>query len=319
MELEPVLPFEPVRSLIIPQEKRWIAQLKWDGVRMLLYYDGAKVKLVNRRLNERTLQYPELQAITAYCSAESVILDGEMVALEDGMPSFHQIMRRDRASKGSHIAALVEEVPIYYMVFDVLYCNGRWVTEQPLQERQQLLEKIILPGRTVQLVSSTPDIRALFELARRHKLEGIVIKDVHSRYELGGKDERWLKHKNIQDVTAIVGGVTYRDGQVNALLLGLYDEESNLWYIGHAGAGRLSQQEWAGVTAMAAQLTVRERPFINLPERSKQAVWLKPWLAARVHYLEWTRHHTLRQPVVHALLEAQPGMCGFDQLGKPSS
>lgn len=314
MELEPVIPFEPIRSASIPQDKQWIAQLKWDGVRMLLYYNGTTVRLINRRLNDRTAQYPELQAITSFCSADSVILDGELIALEDGKPSFHQIMRRDRTGKGAHITVLMEEVPVYYMVFDVLYCNGRSVVEQPLLERQQLLERILLPGKTVQLVTSTPNTQALFELARQHKLEGIVIKDVHSTYEPGGKDGRWQKHKNIQDVTAVVGGVTYRDKQVNALMLGLYDEQGRLWYIGHVGAARLTQEEWAVLTAMAGQLAISKSPFANLPERSKGANWLRPWLAARVHYLEWTHHRTLRQPVLHALLEARPGMCGWDQI-----
>ncbi|KRF39145.1 hypothetical protein ASG93_23590 [Paenibacillus sp. Soil787] len=76
MELKPVFPFEPISTETIPASDDWVAQIKWDGVRMLTYFDGNDVRLVNRRCNDRTKQYPELLAIKTYCSASSVILDG---------------------------------------------------------------------------------------------------------------------------------------------------------------------------------------------------------------------------------------------------
>ncbi|WP_028563134.1 RNA ligase family protein [Paenibacillus pinihumi] len=313
MELEPVIPFEPVIVDNIPSGKQWVGQVKWDGVRMLLYYDGTHVRLVNRRLNDRTAQYPELQQIEQFCTAQSVILDGEIIALDQGKPSFHQIMRRDRAHKTSSIPGLVKEVPITYMLFDVLFIDGRWVTDLPLHKRQQLLESIIRPGATVQLVTSTPDSTALYDVMVAHQLEGIVIKDLDSPYAVQGKDDRWRKKKNIQDLTAAVGGVTYRGKQVNALLLGLYDADGKLWYIGHAGTGKLNTEDWANLTRLTNELKVAERPFANVPERSKEAVWIKPWLAVKVHYLEWTRHSTLRQPSIQAVIQADPASCTFQQ------
>ncbi|MDB5052920.1 MAG: ligase [Bacilli bacterium] len=96
MELEPVIPFEPIRSNSIPEGSVWIHQIKWDGVRVLTYYDGFKCRLFNRKLNERTNQYPELLDVKSYCHSDSVILDGEIIALgSDGKPSFHEVMRRD--------------------------------------------------------------------------------------------------------------------------------------------------------------------------------------------------------------------------------
>lgn len=69
MDLKPVVPFEPKSTEIIPIGKNWIGRVKWDGVRVLTYYDGLKVKLFNRKLNERTSQFFELVNIKSYCSA----------------------------------------------------------------------------------------------------------------------------------------------------------------------------------------------------------------------------------------------------------
>lgn len=320
MDLVPVIPFEPVRTETLPTGKQWIAQIKWDGVRMLTYYDGENVKLVNRRLNERTLQYPELADIQTYCDAGSVILDGEVIALDNGKPSFHEVMRRDRLKSAERVRFVQSSVPIVYMVFDVLFHNGAWVTERSLEERQAMLEGMIRPNEHVQLVPSFPDLPQLYDVVRQHQLEGIVCKDLTSTYVVNGKDKRWLKKKLIQDLIAVVGGVTYRGGIVNALLLGLYDHQGRLWYIGHAGTGKLKQEDWRAITEKTASMKVPDMPFANMPERSKGAVWIQPAMTAKIHFMEWTPHMTLRHPSIQALMDLPPKECKFtDHNGKENS
>ncbi|WP_166246329.1 RNA ligase family protein [Paenibacillus turpanensis] len=314
MKLTPIIPFEPVSADQFPEQGRWVAQIKWDGVRMLVYADGQDVRLVNRKRNDRTMQYPELVSVRDYCSAESVILDGEIIALDKGKPAFHQVMRRDGIRKASSVGNVQREVPITYMVFDILYCNGEWVTGRTLEERQELLAEVIQPNATVQLVSSHSDLQALHEVSKQHDLEGIVVKDVSSKYVIDGKDRRWLKMKWFKDLYAVVGGVTHRAGTVNALLLGLYDEQGKLWYIGHAGTGRLTVQDWKTVTEIAAKLQRDERPFANVPERSKEATWIEPMLSVRVQFMEWTPYTTLRQPSIQSFVEMKPEECTFGQV-----
>lgn len=314
MKLEPVVPFEPIATDRLPEGKEWIAQLKWDGVRMLVYYDGERTRLVNRKLNERTMQYPELLEVSSYCKADSVILDGEIIALEGSKPSFHQVMKRDSLRSSQRIPFVRQQVPVVYMIFDILYYNGSWVTSQPLLERQQLLERIIRPTPYAQVVPSYTEIAGLFEVVKQHQLEGIVCKDSSSVYAINGKDKRWLKKKLFQDVVAVVGGVTHRAGTVNALLLGLYDEAGRLWYIGHAGTGKLTQQDWKSVTERARELTIREKPFVNQPERSKDAVWIRPDMTVKVHFMEWTHNRTLRQPSIQSFMDIAPRDCTFSSV-----
>lgn len=306
MQLKPIIPFEPVRAEKPPEGGSWVAQVKWDGVRMLSYYDGEKVRLVNRNLNDRTRQYPELLAASEYCRADSFILDGEVIAFDDRKPAFSEIMRRDRSK--TNVEQAMRRIPITYMVFDILYCDGEWVTQKPLRERQALLERVLIPGKHVQPVGNFPDPSALMAQMRERGMEGIVCKDLDGAYAIGGKDKRWQKLKLYHDLTAVVGGVTYRSGTVNALLLGVY-VRGELIYIGHAGTGKLRVADWRDVTERVRPLAMAKRPFANVPERSKDAVWVKPELTVKVQFMEWTPGGTMRQPSIQAFVDVDPQTC----------
>lgn len=308
--LEPLVPFEPVRTDRIIEGEPWVAQVKWDGVRVLTYYDGNEVRLYNRKKNERTLHYPELTDLASYCKAGSVILDGEVIALDaNGKPSFHEVMRRDGIRRMERVDYMRKAVPITYMIFDVIYCDGEWVYDRKLRERMDILSTIILPGDRVQLVTSHPQGKDLFKAVQRQRLEGIVVKDLNSKYLINGKDSRWQKIKNYKDLIAVIGGVTLRDGVVNAVLLGLYDEKGRLWYIGHAGTGKFKREEWRNLTDRVKPLIVAQRPFVNKPERIKGAVWVKPELTVKVQFINWTEGHTLRQPSIQAFVDVPPEEC----------
>ncbi|MFC3771427.1 RNA ligase family protein [Paenibacillus sp. GCM10012303] len=317
MNLKPVIPFEPIRADKLPAGPNWIAQIKWDGVRMLVYFDGQETRLWNRRRNEKTLQYPEFTDIRSYCSAFSVILDGEMIALDQSKPAFHEIMKRDRLRTANKIGLAVSQTPVTYMIFDVLYCNGEWVNGRPLEQRQQLLEQIIIPGERVHTVKNYPDPSALLEVMKAHGMEGIVCKDLTSTYPLDGKDGRWQKVKLYHDRYAVVGGVTFRGKVVNALLLGLYDENGTLYYIGHAGTGKVTMAEWERLTARVQTMFARERPFRNEPERSKDAFWIRPEIVVKVQFLEWTPDGIMRHPSIQSFAEVDAGQlkgtCSFGQ------
>lgn len=307
--MEPVKPFEPVSTDEIPTGPSWVGQVKWDGVRILTYYDGSEIKLFNRRLNERTYHYPELLDIKKYCGAQSVILDGEVIALKDGMPSFYTVMKRDGISNLEKVNTLRKTVPITYMIFDGLYYNGKWITNLPFSERQEILDKIIKPNNYVQLVENFPDAKALYKIVKDKELEGIVIKDITSAYLINGKDRRWRKKKHFRDLIAVVGGVTLRGSIVNSLLLGLYNPKGELWYIGHAGTGKLTQEDWRTLTQNIQPLIQTNMPFTNRPPRYKECIWLKPLLTVKVNFTQWLKGHTLRQPSIQAFVKADPKEC----------
>ncbi|WP_379132395.1 RNA ligase family protein [Paenibacillus sp. sgz500958] len=313
MKFSPVVPFEPVISQDLPDGDAWIAQIKWDGVRMLAYYDGTSTELINRRGNRRTLQYPELNDVTAYCKADSVILDGEIIALKQGKPSFHEIMQRDSLRKEQAIQAALSRIPVIYMVFDILYCNGHWTVDQPLSQRQLLLSEMVIPHPHVQVVPSYNHPAELLNAARTNGLEGIICKNPNSMYAPGGKDKRWLKYKIISDLNAVAGGFTIRDGRINAVVLGLYDDDNKLQYIGHAGPGRLNSADWRKVIERGAALSTKICPFATAPARGSGVIWIEPMLVFKVNYLEWNASGTLRHPVIQAEVQIPPGECRLER------
>ncbi|MEH7453821.1 non-homologous end-joining DNA ligase [Gottfriedia acidiceleris] len=310
MELNPIFPFEPISSDIVPIGPEWISQIKWDGTRILTYFDGKEVKLFNRKLNDRTNIFPELTNIKSFTNAQSIILDGEVIALDqNGNPSFHEVMRRDGIRRMDRIDSAIEAVPIFYMIFDILFYNGEWVTQLSLQERQNLLLEAIQPNKQIQLVPNNTDGVALFEVAKQHNLEGIVCKNLNSKYLISGKHNAWQKVKNYKDVIAVIGGVTYRSGIVNSILVGLYNENDQLMFIGHVGTGKLTKSEWKDLTTVINTIKIENNPFSSQPKRIKEIQWIQPLLTVKVQFIEWTEGHSLRQPSIQAFIEKDPKEC----------
>nr|WP_295971325.1 DNA ligase D [uncultured Bacillus sp.] len=310
MNLKPIIPFEPVNSVTIPDSDEWIAQIKWDGVRVLTYYDGSNVQLYNRKMNQRTLHYPEITAISDYFIGKSVIFDGEVIALDEkGKPSFHEVMRRDGLRRIERVELVKEDVPIFYMIFDILYYNGKWICDQPLEKRLTFLQQCVAPTPHIQVVPSYMDTKNLWNIATQHQLEGIVCKKTDSPYLINEKNNNWQKIKNYQDAIAVIGGVTFRSGIVNSVLLGQYDQSGMLWYIGHCGTGKLTMKDWKRLTERVEPLLIQDQPFVNQPEQIKGVQWIRPVVTVKVNYIEWPKGKTLRQPSIQSFTETPAEDC----------
>lgn len=308
--MEPILPMEPKSSHSIPVGEDWVAQIKWDGVRMLLYKNDDDVSLFNRKKNVRTGHYPELTGDISYVAAQSVILDGEVIALgDDGKPSFHEVMRRDGIRNMGKVPFMQAAVPITYMIFDLLFLDGKWVTDYPLDKRIELLKRIIIPAPHVQLVNSHTDGSSLYRVIEENGMEGIVMKKMNSPYVMGEKKETWLKIKNYRDMLAVIGGYTVRGDVVNSLLLGVYDEHGAFIYVGHSGTGKFTQEEWRELSALLKGIGISEQPFRYRPERYRDAFWVKPQYVVKVKFVEWTSSGHLRQPSIQGLVDMNARDC----------
>ncbi|MBP1995004.1 ATP-dependent DNA ligase [Paenibacillus eucommiae] len=310
----PVTPFEPVRDSSVPDGEQWIHQIKWDGVRMLSYFDGKECRLFNRKGNERTQNYPELVDVRSYSAAGSFIMDGEIIALgADGKPSFHEVMRRDAIRKKEKVASAQKAVQITYMIFDILYYEGEWTTGLPLIARDSLLSEAIRPSDKVQKIVSFKEGQPLFDLMRQQGMEGIISKNLQSTYACSGKDRRWIKVKNYGDLVVVIGGFTLNGGTVNAILAGIYDTNGQLHYIGHVGTGTLARTEWGELTKRLRPTIQANCPFVNNHPDMKGATWVKPLFTARIMYSEWRwrEGRTLRHPSIQAFVDIPPHECVF--------
>ncbi|BBN99364.1 RNA ligase family protein [Sporolactobacillus terrae] len=313
MEFQPIKPFEPIRADVIPNGPDWVHQVKWDGVRLLAYCNGQKVRLFNRRQHERTLHYPELVSSIHASPASSLILDGEVIALDPhGRPSFHEIMKRDRTTPTGHAKA-TDSIRVFYMVFDLLYVNGDWLNSCPLSDRIERLQQWLPLSDAIHFVPVYDNGDALFAGVKEKHMEGIVSKKRNSRYGIGGKNGNWRKIKVTEDLIAVVGAVTYRNGRVNALLIGQYDLEHRLIYIGRVGSGTLTSQDWQAVTRLAELLKSQTNPFERQPENVKKVSWLIPKLTVKVEFQEWTENGSLRQPRILAFVDENPHRCILEE------
>ncbi|HET7616736.1 MAG TPA: non-homologous end-joining DNA ligase [Bacillales bacterium] len=308
--MEPIIPFEPVRSEKVPGGD-YIHQVKWDGVRILTYAASGQVRLFNRKKRERTMQYPELLETRKYCVAESVILDGEVIALnEGGTPEFQQVMRRDGLRSRERVDFVRKSIPIFYMIFDVLYLNGKWLNKEPFTERMEILSKILTPNETVQQVTSHEDGETLFRVIEEKGMEGIVSKKATSPYLIGGKSDKWIKVKNYLDEICVIGGYTVNDaGTANAVLLGLYNGANDLIYVGHCGTGKMSAADWRELADRFEPLKIAESPFVNKVQRVKNIRWVRPEKTSKIRFAQWTPEGSMRQPSIQAFVDVPAREC----------
>lgn len=295
----PIAPMEPVKCEKAFDSQDHVFQVKWDGVRILIFYDGLDVTLQNRRLHNRTLQYPELQALSRLAK-HPVIIDGEVIALKDAKPSFPTVMRRDGVSSASTASSLVNVIPISYMVFDILYYQDKLITSLPWHQRHKILEDLFSNSAPpFHLVENFSGGITLFKEVQRMGLEGVVAKVRESQYIPGGKSHLWQKIKNRPLLTCFIGGFTRRGKNANSLLLGVFDQGQFL-YVGRAGSG-LKEEEWASLTQVLLKSQISSSPFSN-PPRKAEITWVKPVHQVTVAYAEWTEETHLRSPVIKQIL-----------------
>ncbi|MGH9486657.1 MAG: non-homologous end-joining DNA ligase [Terriglobales bacterium] len=304
-----LLPSRPPRSQPRPmlatlatqpfRDPNWLFELKWDGIRAFAHACGGSMRLVSRYQRDLTRQYPELAAFPAPLDA---VLDGEIVALDaDGKPSFHRLQRRMNLIASAGIARLSEQMPVVFYAFDLLSLAGQDLTPKPLQFRKAQLAALPWSGPWRYSDHVVGNGAGLYELARRHGLEGIVAKRTDSPYE-AGRSRLWLKFKLQQRQDAVIVGFTDPQGSrtsIGALLLAVFEPELRRYvYVGKVGTGfdtaaraaLLHRLQAAARTPSAAALAGLDPP----PPRFHP---VPPQLVVEVKFAEWTPGGHLRAPV----------------------
>jgi len=165
-------------------DDNWGFEFKWDGIRGLAYVEGGRVRLISRSGEEITPRYPEIHQLGRALGSREVILDGEIVALdENGRPSFEQIQQRMGLNSESEIRRKMKVVPVVFMMFDLLWLEGKPLLDQPYAERRRLLAGLKLKGEWWQ----TPPFekgggKTMLEASAKAGLEGVMAKRLDSRY-----------------------------------------------------------------------------------------------------------------------------------------
>lgn len=305
---------KPVSYPQVFADSHYVFQVKWDGVRIIAYVNNGHVVLSNKNLKNKTTQFPELSGLSKHLEGKRAILDGEVIALKEGIPHFPSILRRNLCQSPAQINFLSQEFPAVYMIFDLIWLDDRDLRREPLELRSKLLNDHLKWHEPFHIVESFPDGPGLFAAVKENNLEGIVAKRKSSPYTAGKKHNDWLKIKYRRRQTFVIGGFTCNQQGVNALLAGLYDKSNrneSLYYVGKVGTG-LKSGEWELLSAMLPKIKAGKSPFINLNiNEVKQAIFIKPFLTAEIEFAEFTDHLHLRAPVIIGFSSVSPEECHF--------
>jgi bifunctional non-homologous end joining protein LigD len=280
----------------------WAYEVKWDGVRAIVYSRPGELRLESRNLNDIADSYPELAGLNRALSSHSAILDGEIVAFDgDGRPSFGALQRRMHVAGRAQARRLMARTPVTLMLFDLLWLDGHSTMGLTYLERRELLAALALDGEhwhTPEHVLG--DGAALLEASAAQGLEGVVAKRVDSAYRPGARASAWVKVKTVARQELVVGGWMpgkgKRRGTIGALLLGVHDRDGALRYAGRVGSG-FTERELARLQTLLAPFERATSPFTAGSSPPREAVFAEPRLVVEVQFANWTDDGSLRAPV----------------------
>lgn len=285
---------------VLPAGDDWAYEFKWDGVRALLDVTDAGVRLRSRAGNDVSGGYPELLLQAA--DIGDALLDGEIVAFVDGRPSFGNLQLRMHARGKSDVARLAEQVPVTYVVFDVLRRYGVDLTARPYRERRATLDRFDADHPDWTISPAFDDGPATEGVARAHGLEGVVAKRLSSPYRCGARHDDWRKLRFIHSGEFVVLGweaAPEHPSTLSSLVLGVVTDDG-LRYAGRVGSGI------SGRTAarLREALVPQPSPAVAAPppaSRGRIVRWVSPELVVEVEFSMWTNDGVLRQPVFRGI------------------
>jgi bifunctional non-homologous end joining protein LigD len=273
-------------------------EYKWDGVRALCYWDGRSLRLESRNQLDITRRYPELHVLADALGSRTAVLDGEIVALDESdRPSFPLLQNRMHVNDPAAIRRLVDEVPVRYLVFDLLYLDGRSTIERSYLHRRDLLEQLTLVGPSWQVPPAhVGEGVAMLQAAREQGLEGIVAKRIDSSYQPGRRSPDWLKIKVVQRQEFVIGGWVPEEGnntsRIGSILLGYYEPGRTngragklLRFAGGVGTG-FNDRWHRTLSSTLRPLTRASSPFAD-PVPKRDAIFVEPILVAEIEYRRW--------------------------------
>lgn len=264
----------------------WAFEGKWDGIRLIVEFDGRAITLRGRAGNDVTGRYPALQSLAQTLAGHSVVLDGEVVSLDEaGRTSF---------------SALQAGAAARFWAYDILHLDGVSLLRKRYDDRRRVLEALAAAVDGLEVPPQlTGPVDSVVEQSR--DLEGVVAKRRDSVYLPGKRGSAWIKTKNWLTQEVVIGGWARgrgtRAGRIGALLLGIPAEDGGLRYVGRVGAG-FREHDLDRLAALLGPLERKTSPFSDdVPGvRGRDLVWVTPKIVGEVRFRDRTGSGRLRHP-----------------------
>jgi DNA ligase D-like protein (predicted ligase) len=285
----------------------YIFEVKWDGVRALAATEDRGWRIWGRDQADYSQRYPEMEVLRRLPGG--TVVDGELVVFQkDGCTDFNALLGRHQLVHQRRIGHAARQLPVHYMVFDVLYEHGRSLLNEPFFRRRRILVDLIvdLDEPAVKFSEGIAGLgEELFERVTAQGHEGVMAKQQRSRYLPGKRSSAWRKIKPTQVIPCLIIGYTPSRHGFHGLLVAAVHEGA-FRYVGQITSG-FSNSAKASLAQRLAQRS-RSQPVVACPCPGR---WIEPGLYCRVQFLQWTPHGHLRGASFKGLLEEQkqgPGL-----------
>ncbi|OGD89242.1 hypothetical protein A3J17_00760 [Candidatus Curtissbacteria bacterium RIFCSPLOWO2_02_FULL_40_11] len=271
----------------------------------------SQVKIFSRNLENMTHSFPDLaEGVLKEVKAKSAILEGEAIAYNPLTSEFLPFQETTKRRRKYKIEEKAKELPLVMFAFDVLFLDGKDITQKPYSERRKLLEKILPAGRQIsssqtirlaeeKILTNSKQILEFFNESISEGLEGIMIKKLDSPYKAGGRGFHWIKFKRAQSgelsdtVDCVLLGIYAGKGKrtefgVGGLLVGVYDKKKDEFVtISRVGTG-LTDEEFRKVNEIGKKLKLGKKPA-RVNSKVEPSYWVEPKVVLEIYADEITR------------------------------
>ncbi|MFW5998902.1 MAG: non-homologous end-joining DNA ligase [Halanaerobiaceae bacterium] len=274
--------------------KDYLFEFKWDGFRTIIFINKKKVYLQSRNGKNLTPYFSELKQLSSYINKSSLVLDGEICYFNSDNKSRFNILQKRLSSRDKNLTL---QYPVTYITWDILSTGETYIYNKKLSERKKILDNSITEENNFLQIS--PWIlekgEKLYNKAENNDFEGIVAKQLDSKYEFRRSD-KWKKIKIWKYENVYIGGFTR---EKTALLVGIKNKQEQLNYMGKVKTA-LTPREREALFNFLPELKTEKTPFSN-PGQMEDITWVKPHISCRVKYNELTPDNNFRHGYITEL------------------
>jgi len=300
---------------------------KWDGFRSISW-SQPEIRLDSRSQRPLLRYFPELRPALDQLP-EGTVVDGEVIVVVDGVTDFATLQQRIHPAE-SRIKMLSESTPAELVAFDLLADGGEDLREAPFVERRKRLEALTsgleFPWHLTPQTDSESTAHRWFDEFESAGCDGIIAKVPALAYQHGKRAMIKIKHRRTVD--CVVGGFReHKDGgKIGSLLLGVYDDQGQLHFIGHCSGfpdGQRVEIYKRFLDLVAEDSFDAEARVPGAPSRwssEKDAAWtpVQPGVVVEVSYDQLEGHRFRHATRFHRWRpEKDPMSCTMDQLERP--
>lgn len=314
----------------IPSGEMWEYEPKWDGFRCILAREGTAIHMVSKSGQDLCRYFPEIAQQALAFAGDRFVLDGELVVPDGKQFSFDRLLQRIHPAS-SRVQKLARETPALFLAFDILQDGREFLAPRPLSMRRVALEAFAnkhfaSASFCLSPASTRPAQARRWLKAAGGGNDGVIAKRRDRPYKFGSRDGM-QKIKRLRSADCVIGGFRYGERRISgrkvaaSLLLGLYDDQRLLHYVGFTSA--LTNAEKSKLTDRLEAIATDNSFSVNSPggpsrwsaKRSTSWVPVKPRFVVEISYDHFTggrfRHGTT---ILRWRPDKTPAQCAFVQL-----